>query len=193
MGKLLIASNNPKKIKEIKDILGGFFLDFLTFKDFNIESPEEDGSSFEENSLIKARHGCLLTGLPTLADDSGLCVEHLGGEPGIYSSRYSSEGDDVKNYQKLLDNLKGVEQRAAYFISVIALVYPDGQEIVTEGKVHGVISNHPRGDNGFGYDPIFYLPQYGSTIAEISKEEKNKISHRGVALQNLKAKLEGKG
>lgn len=192
MGKLLIASNNQKKIKEIKDILGNFFDEFLTFNDFNIESPEETGITFHSNSLIKARYGCSLTGLPTLADDSGLCVDYLGGEPGVFSARYSSEGDDINNYRKLLKKLEEVpeEQRTAYFISVIALVYPDGKELLTEGKVHGVITNEPKGDNGFGYDPIFYLPHYKATMAEISKDEKNKISHRGIALQNLKKQLE---
>lgn len=193
MRKLLIASNNPNKIKEIREILGNFFDDFVTFKDFNIQSPEENGKSFEENSLIKARYGCQKTGFATLADDSGLCVDYLGGEPGIYSSRYASEGDDISNYQKLLDNLNGVskEQRGAYFISVIALVYPNGQEIITEGKIHGMISTEPKGENGFGYDPIFYLPQYKCSMAEISVSEKNKISHRAVALLNLKEQLEG--
>lgn len=193
MNKLLIASNNPKKIKEIREILGDFFDDFVTFKDFNIQSPEENGESFVENSLIKARYGYQKTGLATLADDSGLCVDYLGGEPGIYSSRYASEGDDISNYQKLLGNLNGVtkEQRGGYFISVIALVLPKGEEIVTEGKVHGIISTKPKGENGFGYDPIFYLPQYNCSMAEIPVAEKNKISHRAVALLNLKEQLEG--
>lgn len=191
--KLLIASNNPKKIKEIKEILGEFFHEFQTFKDYKLESPEEDGSTFVENSLIKARYGCKHTNLVTLADDSGLCVPFLRGEPGIYSSRYAQEGDDVKNYQKLLKELEGAStrERQAYFVSVISMVFPDGQELSAEGRVYGSIINEPRGENGFGYDPIFFLEQFSSTMAEISNIQKNTISHRAVALKKIREKLEG--
>jgi XTP/dITP diphosphohydrolase len=193
MNKLLIASNNPKKIKEIKEILGDFFDIFLTFKECGLESPEENGETFKENSLIKATYGCEKTGYITLADDSGLCVDYLNGEPGVYSARYAEEGNDKKNYQKLLDKLQGIpkEYRSAHFISVIALVYPDGRKIICEGKVDGIIDTEPRGENGFGYDPVFYLPQYQCTMAQLPAEEKNKISHRGKALKKLKEELEG--
>ena len=191
--KLLIASNNPKKIKEIKEILSDFFDEFVTFKDYNLDSPEENGSTFVENSLIKARFGASKTSLITLADDSGLCVDHLNGNPGVYSARYAVEGDDIKNYQKLLENLKDVpfDQRDAFFESAIALVYPNGQELVTQGRVHGVITFEPQGENGFGYDPIFFIPKYNCTMAQLPAETKNIISHRGVALKKLKEKLEG--
>ncbi|SHK04079.1 XTP/dITP diphosphohydrolase [Anaerobranca californiensis DSM 14826] len=194
MDKLLIASNNPKKIIEIKEILGDFFDEFYTFNDFGLESPEENGTTFEENSLIKGVYGCRKTGMITLADDSGLCVDYLNGEPGVYSARYAETGNDVKNYQKLLEKLQGVpyDQRTAYFISVIALVYPDGKKIICEGKVEGIISTEPKGDNGFGYDPVFYLPQYRCTMAQLSKDAKNKISHRSIALKKLKEQLEGR-
>ncbi|WP_091350552.1 RdgB/HAM1 family non-canonical purine NTP pyrophosphatase [Anaerobranca gottschalkii] len=193
MDKLLIASNNPKKIIEIKEILGDFFDEFYTFNDFGLESPDENGTTFTENSLIKGEYGCRKTGMITLADDSGLCVDYLQGEPGVYSARYAEEGNDIKNYQKILEKLHGVpyHQRTAYFISVIALVFPDGKKIISEGKVEGIIGTEPKGENGFGYDPIFYLPQYQCTMAELSKEEKNKISHRSMALKKLKEQLEG--
>lgn len=191
--KLLIASNNQKKIKEIKEILGDFFDEFVTFSDYNLDSPEENGDTFSQNSLIKAKFGCDNTNLVTLADDSGLCVPFLNGEPGIYSSRYACEGDDLKNYVKLLDKLKDVpdKKREAYFISVIVMVFPDGKTLTSEGRVYGNITKEPRGENGFGYDPIFFLDEFKATMAELSSNDKNNISHRAIALKKMREKLGG--
>lgn len=150
---------------------------------------EEDGTTFEENSLIKARAISKLTGLPALADDSGLEVDYLNGEPGIYSARYLGRDTDYdykNNYiiNKLSDAKEG--ERSARFVCVISLVLPDGREFVERGVVEGLIGYEQKGENGFGYDPIFYLPEYGKTSAELSPEEKNKISHRGKALSAMK-------
>lgn len=190
MDKIVFATANEGKVKEIKEILKDFPIEVVSMKEMGITADiEEDGTTFEENSLIKARALSKLTGLPALADDSGLEVDYLNGEPGIYSARYLGRDTDYdykNNYiiNKLSD-AKEVE-RSARFVCVISLVLPDGREFVERGVVEGLIGYEQKGENGFGYDPIFYLPEYGKTSAELSPEEKNKISHRGKALSAMK-------
>lgn len=190
MDKIVFATTNEGKVKEIKEILGDFPIEVVSMKEMGITADiEENGTTFEENSLIKARALAKLTGLPALADDSGLEVDYLNGEPGIYSARYLGRDTDYdykNNY--IIDKLSGAkgEDRSARFVCVISLVLPDGREFVERGVVEGLIGYEQKGENGFGYDPIFYLPEYGKTSAELSPEEKNKISHRGKALTAMK-------
>ena len=190
MDKIVFATTNAGKIKEIKEILADFDVEVASMKEMNITADiEENGATFEENSLIKARAVSKLTGLPALADDSGLEVDYLNGEPGIYSARYLGRDTDYdykNNY--IINKLKEAkgEERSARFVCVISLVLPDGREFVKKGVMEGRIGYEIKGENGFGYDPIFYLPEYGKTSAEISAEEKNKISHRGKALSAMK-------
>jgi len=190
MDKIVFATTNAGKIKEIKEILADFDVEVASMKEMNITADiEENGATFEENSLIKARAVSKLTGLPALADDSGLEVDYLNGEPGIYSARYLGRDTDYdykNNY--IIKKLKDAkdEERSARFVCVISLVLPDGREFVKKGVMEGRIGYEIKGENGFGYDPIFYLPEYGKTSAEISAEEKNKISHRGKALSAMK-------
>jgi XTP/dITP diphosphohydrolase len=188
---IIIGSGNQHKIEEIK----AFFKELnLTFKslpeDRYLAEVIEDGKSYKENALKKARQRAEELNEIVLADDSGLSVEYLDGAPGIYSARFGGEDlDDEEKYLKILSILKGVpfEKRKAAFISAVALVDPfKDEEIVVEGRCEGVIAEEPSGTNGFGYDPIFYLPEYNKTMAEISQEEKNKISHRARALKKMK-------
>ena len=190
MDKIVFATTNEGKVKEIKEILKDFPIEVVSMKEMGITADiEENGTTFEENSLIKARALAKLTGLPALADDSGLEVDYLNGEPGIYSARYLGRDTDYdykNNY--IIDKLseaKG-EDRSARFVCVISLVLPDGREFVERGVVEGLIGYEQKGENGFGYDPIFYLPEYGKTSAELPPEKKNKISHRGKALTAMK-------
>ncbi len=190
MDKIVFATTNEGKVKEIKEILEDFPVEVVSMKEMNITTDvEENGTTFEENSLIKAREISKLTGLPALADDSGLEVDYLNGEPGIYSARYLGRDTDY-NYKNnyIIDRLKEAEdkERSARFICVISLVLPDGREFVKKGVMEGRIGYEINGENGFGYDPIFYLPEYGKTSAELSSDEKNKISHRGKALRAMK-------
>ena len=190
MNKIIFATTNTGKIKEIKEILADFDVEVFSMEEMNINTDvEENGTTFEENSLIKARAISKLTGLPALADDSGLEVDYLNGEPGIYSARYLGRDTDYdykNNY--IIDKLKDAKdnERSARFVCVISLVLPDGREFIKKGVMEGRIGYEIKGENGFGYDPIFYLPEYGKTSAEISGEEKNKISHRGKALRAMK-------
>ena len=190
MDKIVFATTNEGKVKEIKEILGDFPIEVVSMKEMGITADiEENGTTFEENSLIKARALAKLTGLPALADDSGLEVDYLNGEPGIYSARYLGRDTDYdykNNY--IIDKLSGAkgEERSARFVCVISLVLPDGREFVERGVVEGLIGYEQKGENGFGYDPIFYLPEYGKTSAELPSEEKNRISHRGKALTAMK-------
>jgi len=190
MDKIVFATANEGKVKEIKEILKDFPIEVVSMKEMGITADiEENGTTFEENSLIKARALVKLTGLPALADDSGLEVDYLNGEPGIYSARYLGRDTDYdykNNY--IIDKLSGAkgEERSARFVCVISLVLPDGREFVERGVVEGLIGYEQKGENGFGYDPIFYLPEYGKTSAEIPPEEKNRISHRGKALTAMK-------
>jgi len=190
MDKIVFATANEGKVKEIKEILKDFPIEVVSMKEMGITADiEENGATFEENSLIKARALVKLTGLPALADDSGLEVDYLNGEPGIYSARYLGRDTDYdykNNY--IIDKLSGAkgEERSARFVCVISLVLPDGREFVERGVVEGLIGYEQKGENGFGYDPIFYLPEYGKTSAELPPEEKNRISHRGKALTAMK-------
>ena len=190
MDKIVFATANEGKVKEIKEILADFSIAVVSLKEMNITTEvDENGTTFEENSLIKARAVSKLTGLPALADDSGLEVDYLDGAPGIYSARYLGRDTDYEyknNY--IIDKLKEAkgEERAARFVCVISLVLTDGREFVTKGIMEGRIGYEIKGENGFGYDPIFYLPEYGKTSAELTGEEKNKISHRGKALREMK-------
>lgn len=184
--KLVIASNNKHKIAEIKAILSGKFEEILSLSEAGIEvDPEENGETFCENALIKARACQVLAGCACLADDSGLMVDALSGEPGVHSARYAGEPcDDAKNNEKLLKNLEGVADRTAHFVSVVALV--DGvREVTAEGRTSGRILHEGRGTGGFGYDPLFYSDELQKTYAEATAEEKNGISHRAKALSNL--------
>ena len=185
MMKAVLASNNKKKLAELLSITRDFLPgnELLLLSDVGFYGDiEENGSTFEENSQIKAAVPASL-GYIGIADDSGLCVDALCGAPGIYSARYSGEGDD-KNIAKLLYELRGVpeEQRTARFVCVMTAVFPDGRVIRARGEAEGLIISERRGENGFGYDPVFYVPEYGRTFAEIGPELKNKISHRAKAL-----------
>ncbi len=181
-------------MKEIREILGSLPVEILSMKEAGIQAEiEEDGKSFEENALIKARAVCRLAGEMVLADDSGLEIDYLNGEPGIYSARYMGEDTSyrIKN-QNLMDRLSGVpdEKRTARFVCAIAAAFPDGREYVVRGTIEGRIGYEERGENGFGYDPIFYLPDRDVSTAQLSREEKNSISHRGNALKKMKELLE---
>ena len=192
--KLIIASNNAHKVGEIKQILGSRFEEILSLREASVSHETvEDGDSFMANSLKKAREIAEITGCAALADDSGLCVDALGGAPGIYSARYagvdSAELRDRANCDLLLENLSGASDRSAHFTCAIALVYPDGREVTAEGYIHGEIIDEFRGDNGFGYDPLFLPKGYSRTVAELSESEKNSISHRANALAELLTKI----
>ena len=183
MKELILASNNAHKVEEIKSILDDYKI--LTLKDIGYyEDIIEDGTTFEENALIKARTIAKYSGKVAIADDSGLSVALLDGRPGVYSARYSKEQSDEKNIEKVLAELNG-EKSKAKFVSVIALVRPDGSEITFRGECHGEIIFEKRGNNGFGYDPIFYVPSLEKTFAELTPEQKNSISHRKESLEKF--------
>jgi XTP/dITP diphosphohydrolase len=190
--KLIVATNNAHKLKEIKSILGGEFEEILSLKEAGAElKAEENGSTFEENAIIKAR-GVGASSMAVLADDSGLCVEVLGGAPGVKSARYASEGeenaDDASNRRKLLKEMEGKEERKAKFVCAVALLW--GEELYTaEGETEGRILTDERGERGFGYDSIFYSDELGKSFGEAEEEEKNGVSHRGRALKKLLEKL----
>lgn len=191
---MIFATGNENKMKEIREILGALPLEILSMKEAGVSADiVEDGKTFEENALIKARAICKLAGEMVLADDSGLEIDYLNKEPGIYSARYMGENTSyhIKN-KSLIDRLEGVpdEKRTARFVCAIAAVLPDGKELVVRGTVEGIIGYEEKGENGFGYDPIFYLPERGCTTAELPPEEKNSISHRGNALRLMKELLE---
>lgn len=183
MKELILASNNAHKVEEIKSILEDY--NILTLKDINYtEEIVEDGATFEENALIKARTISKYSGKTAISDDSGLSVDILDGRPGVYSARYSKEKTDEKNIEKVLLELNGQKSKAK-FVSVIALVKPDGTELTFRGECHGEIIFEKRGTNGFGYDPIFYVPSLDKTFAELSAEQKNSISHRKQSLEKF--------
>ncbi len=190
--KILIASHNLKKRAELQRILEPLGITVLTAEeaDITLTEVEETGTTFEENALLKAKSGAKESGLPCVADDSGLCVDALHGAPGVYSARYAGEhGNDLKNTLKLLDELKGVpdEQRTARFVSVAACVFPDGKEIVCRGECEGKIGVEIRGTGGFGYDPVFMVNE--KSFGELSPEEKDTLSHRGKSLRLLREEL----
>lgn len=193
--KLALATNNKHKLQEMRAILDGCFDELLSLGDLGIDVDiEETGSTLEENALIKAREIVRLTGMPALADDTGLMVDALDGAPGVYSARYAGEAhDDVANRALLLKNLSGIVNRSAHFGTVIAVCYPDGHYLVAEGRVDGIIIHEARGENGFGYDSLFFSNELGKTFAEASPEEKNAISHRGRALRAMVKQLQTEG
>ncbi|MCQ2409582.1 MAG: RdgB/HAM1 family non-canonical purine NTP pyrophosphatase [Clostridia bacterium] len=190
--KLALATNNSHKVTEMKAILGSFFDEMLTLKELGIDTDiEETGTTLEENSLIKAKTICEMTGLPALGDDTGLMVDALDGAPGIYSARYAGEAhNDADNRKLLLKNLEGKTDRKAHFCTVITLYYPDGHYITATGRVDGEIATEERGSFGFGYDPLFFSHELNKVFAEGNAEEKNSVSHRGRALRNLMNLLE---
>ena len=184
--KVLLASNNGHKIKEIKEILGDFF-DVVSLREAGVESdPEETGATFEENARIKAVAGMKASGMPCIADDSGLEVFALDGLPGVMSARYAGgHGDDSAKNEKLLRELENTSDRSARYVCVICMAFPNGHEIVARGECRGTILKEARGEGGFGYDPLFFFPQFGKTFAEITAEEKNEVSHRKAALREF--------
>lgn len=188
--KIIAATKNKNKLREFGEILKGFEIISQTEAGIDIDV-DETGTTFEENSMLKAKAIFEMTGIPAIADDSGLCVDALGGEPGVYSARYGGEGyDDEGRVQLLLKNMKDIpdEKRTARFVCAITLVSAKGI-ITARGECEGKIAYEPKGENGFGYDPVFYVEQFGKTTAEISPEEKNSISHRGKALLLFAEKL----
>lgn len=194
MQKLIIASGNPGKLREIGQILTPLGFEVLAQSDFAVPECPEPHVTFIENCLAKARHASLHTGLPALADDSGICVEALNGAPGVYSARYSGEPkSDERNNEKLVAALRDQPNRKAHYYCVIVLVRhaDDPEPLIAEGRWHGEIIDSPRGAGGFGYDPYFYLAEFGRTGAELTSHEKNSVSHRGKALRALVEKLKG--
>ena len=192
MKSIILASNNKDKVKEVKEILKGY--DIISMKEAGIDVDiGENGTTFEENALIKARAIMKLTGQITMADDSGLEIDYLNKAPGVYSARFMGHDTsyDIKN-KALIQKLEGVKEsdRSGRFVCAIAVCFPDGREIVKRGTMEGLIAEEIKGDNGFGYDPIVYLPEYGKTSGELAPEEKNKISHRGKALALIKEELD---
>ena len=192
--KAVLASHNKKKMAEMRTILAAVGVEILSQADVGVDiEPEETGTTFEENARIKAEAIMKATGLPAIADDSGLVVDALGGAPGVYSARYGGEGlDDTGRWQLLLKNMEGKTDRACRFVSVICCAFPDGTEIVSRGKCEGMVADGPTGEGGFGYDPVFWLPEMGKSMAELTAEEKNGISHRGNALREFKKEWEKK-
>lgn len=192
--KLIIASNNKHKVCEIKQILAERFDEILSLSEAGVvHETVEDGKTFMENALKKAREISSITGCAALADDSGLCVDALGGEPGIFSARYAGEESaelrDEANIRLLLNNLQGSEDRRAHFTCAMALVYPDGNEVIAEGYMRGEILTEKRGANGFGYDPVFLPEGESSAVAQMSESKKNEISHRANAIKLLLEKI----
>ena len=191
--KLIIASNNAGKIREIREIMEDYGKEIISQKEAGIDlDVEENGTTFEENALIKCRAIHKLTGAMVLADDSGLEIDYLNKEPGVYSARYLGHDTpyEVKN-QIILDRLKDAkgEERSTRYVCAMAVIMPDGREFCALGTVEGLIAEKPSGNGGFGYDPIFFVPEYGKTMAELTPDEKNAISHRGKALRAIKELL----
>ena len=194
MKKIVLASGNAGKLREFQQLLNGCGFDVVPQTDFFSENAEETGLTFVENAIIKARYACAKTGLPAIADDSGIEVDALNGRPGIYSARYAGEGSkDADNNAKLLQELDGIaaEKRTARYHAVLAFMRhaDDPTPILCHGTWEGVILDAPRGEGGFGYDPLFFVPTHNCASAELSKDEKNSISHRGKAMQELLQKL----
>jgi XTP/dITP diphosphohydrolase len=189
--KLVLASKNPNKLKELRDILSQLGVEVCLESDVGVDiDVEETGATFEENSRLKAQAVMEAAGLPAIADDSGLCVDALGGAPGVYSARYGGpELDDMGRCRLLLENLKG-QPRAARFVSVITCCFPNGDVLTARGECPGTIAFAPMGEGGFGYDPVFFVPGLKKTFAQLTAEEKNAISHRGKALTAFQSKLE---
>jgi XTP/dITP diphosphohydrolase len=194
MTYIIAASRNPKKIKEMEAITKAFGMNIISRDDAGLPTTEieEDGDTFEANSYKKAYEIMRLSGCPTIADDSGLMVDHLNGAPGVYSARFAGDAcDDKANNRKLLDLMKDVpkEKRGAKFVSVITLIFPDGKTLVARGETEGTLLEEERGDGGFGYDPLFVPVGFDQTYSQLTADEKNRISHRGKALQQLQELL----
>jgi len=186
--RLVLASRNPHKLQELQTILSGLGLEVVLESELGLDvEVEETGSTFEENSLLKAQAVLAASGLPTIADDSGLMVDALAGAPGVYSARYGNKTSDADRTRYLLENLQNVPDgaRGAKFVCVITALWPDGRRIIARGECPGVILRAPRGNGGFGYDPVFCLPEYGLSYAELPAGQKNAVSHRGRALREF--------
>ena len=190
--KFVLATHNPGKLKEMGDILARFGVEVVSPKDLGITvDVEETGAAFAENAMLKAKAICAAAKLPAIADDSGLCVDALNGGPGVYSARYGGEGlDDKGRYMLLLNSMRGQPTRAAHFACAIACVFPNGDELTAEGRCDGTIAFAPIGEGGFGYDPVFFVPELKKTFGQLTAEEKSAISHRGRALAVFVEKLE---
>ena len=189
---LVLATRNEGKISEFKDLIAGFGIEIKSLKDFGpIPLVEEDGTTFEDNAYKKASFTAKVLGLPALADDSGLMVEALGGMPGVRSARYAGEGAaDRENNHKLLEVMRDVNKRNANFMCIIAIAVPAGPALIYEGSCDGHINREPMGQNGFGYDPLFYFPPLKKTFAQMGPEEKNQVSHRGKAMAELRSEFD---
>ncbi|MDP2752535.1 MAG: RdgB/HAM1 family non-canonical purine NTP pyrophosphatase [Rhodocyclaceae bacterium] len=195
--KIVLASNNVGKLREFSALLAPLDFDVLPQSHFNVPEADEPHCTFVENALAKARHAAKLTGLPAMADDSGICVSALGGAPGVYSARYAQSSphepkSDERNNEKLIAALQGQTDRRAHYVAVLVFVHhaEDPQPIIVEGEWHGEIIDTPHGENGFGYDPYFWLPEAGCTAAQLPSEAKNAVSHRGQALRRLIERLQ---
>ena len=190
--KLVLASKNAHKLVEMKDILSQLGMEVVLESDVGVDvDVEETGATFEENAYLKAHAVMEASGLPAIADDSGLCVDALNGAPGVYSARYGGPGlDDAGRYKLLLENMRGQLDRRCKFVSAICCCFPNGDRVEARGECAGTLAYAPKGADGFGYDPIFFVPGLKKTFAELSPEEKNAISHRGNALKAFREKLE---
>ena len=190
--KFVLATHNPGKLKEMSSILSRFGVEVVSPKELGITvDVEETGTTFAENAMLKAKTICAAAGLPAIADDSGLCVDALNGGPGVYSARYGGEGlDDKGRYMLLLNNMRGQTTRAAHFTCSIACAFPNGDTLTAEGRCDGSIAFAPMGEGGFGYDPVFFVPEKAKTFGQLTAEEKSTISHRGKALKSFAEKLE---
>lgn len=190
--KFVLATHNPGKLREMSDILSKFGIQVVSPADVGITvDVEETGTTFAENAMLKAKAICEASGLPAIADDSGLCVDALNGGPGVYSARYGGEElDDRGRYMLLLNSMRGQTTRAAHFACAIACAFPNGDTLTAEGRCDGAIAFAPLGEGGFGYDPVFLVPEKGKTFGQLTAEEKSAISHRGKALRDFSAKLE---
>ena len=188
--KFVLASHNKGKLAEMQSILGDLGVEVVLQSDVGLDlEPEETGETFTENAAIKARAVMAASGLPAIADDSGLCVDWLKGAPGVYSARYGGLDDDKARYTLLLQNMRGATDRAAHFHTSIVCCFPNGSELTAEGDCFGAIAFAPMGENGFGYDPVFLVPDKRKTFAQLTAEEKNAISHRGNALRAFAVEL----
>ena len=190
--KLVLASKNKKKLEEMRDILSALGVEVISEADAGVDvDVEETGTTFEENAALKAKAVMEASGLPAIADDSGLCVDALNGAPGVYSARYGGEDlDDAGRWQLLLNAMRGQLDRRCGCVSAICCAFPNGDVLTARGECRGTLAYAARGENGFGYDPIFFVPEKKKTFAELTAEEKHEISHRGKALREFKEKLE---
>ena len=190
--KFVLATHNPGKLKEMGAILAQFGVEVVSPRNLGLTvDVEETGTTFAENAMLKAKAICAAAKLPAIADDSGLCVDALNGGPGVYSARYGGEGlDDKGRYMLLLNSLRGQSTRTAHFTCAIACAFPNGDTLTAEGRCDGTIAYAPMGEGGFGYDPVFFVPELKKTFGQLTAEEKSAISHRGRALESFIGKLE---